>query len=65
MTKWNLMQSLFNATIVSLIVNGGRVIANVVVDSIEREDGSGKGWNVTYHYKATGLASKCFVRTID
>lgn len=69
MTKWQLMQLLFQpmeSPSVSIhFINGSGDDRGVYVQGISREDGSGSCFNVCVTIVKTGLRETIFVRTID
>jgi hypothetical protein len=62
-TKWNMFQSFVNGTRFNHIDSGGR-LSQGIIQSIQREDGSGHNFNVTLYSVERGYKT-VFVRTID
>lgn len=61
-TKWQLINALLTGGEFKCAERG---IDFKSVLAVEREDGSGKCWNVTGYDRETGKAETRFVRTVD
>jgi len=63
-TKWLLIQAFLTGTPLRVVTPGGGVIQFKIINQIEREDGSGRSFNVK-GFSMTGAAMEAHLRTDD